>query len=101
MSDLKIDMCKIPKNTYIINDKGKEVLRINSDGKVVMEKKRSIKQLIKKILISIRKPLVLKDKTGIPMVFDGENPEEWEDKLTNKLNRKVVILPNFLNKEDI
>ncbi|HFD2035881.1 TPA: hypothetical protein ACF2DS_000752 [Clostridium perfringens] len=48
-----------------------------------------MKRLLKRILIAIRKPLILKENK---MFYTKEELEKREEELTQKLNRKVVIV---------
>lgn len=48
-----------------------------------------MKRLLKRILIVIRKPLILKENK---MFYTKEELEKREEELTQKLNRKVVIV---------
>ncbi|EDT71952.1 hypothetical protein CJD_1364 [Clostridium perfringens D str. JGS1721] len=48
-----------------------------------------MKRLLKRILIAIRKTLILKENK---MLYTKEELEKREEELTQKLNRKVVIV---------
>ncbi|BDU81808.1 hypothetical protein ACSXC4_03470 [Clostridium perfringens] len=48
-----------------------------------------MKRLLKRILIAIRKLLILKENK---MLYTKEELEKREEELTQKLNRKVVIV---------
>lgn len=48
-----------------------------------------MERLVKRLLIAIRKPLILKENK---MLYTKEELEKREEELTQKLNRKVVIV---------
>lgn len=48
-----------------------------------------MERLVKRLLIAIRKPLILKENK---MFYTKEELEKHEEELTQRLNRKVVIV---------
>lgn len=54
-----------------------------------------MKRLLKRILIAIRKPLILKENK---MFYTNEELEKREEELTQKLNRKVVIVDSKIGR---
>lgn len=48
-----------------------------------------MERLVKRLLIAIRKPLILKENK---MLYTKEELDKREEELTQKLNRKVVIV---------
>ncbi len=51
--------------------------------------------MMKRILISIRKPLILKENK---MLYTKEELDKREEELTQKLNRKVVIVDSKIDR---
>ncbi|XZL95978.1 hypothetical protein ACSXAS_15520 (plasmid) [Clostridium perfringens] len=56
-----------------------------------------MKMFLNKLIREIRKPIVLKDTEGVTQVYGGKSADEIEDELSEKLNRKVVVLPCYLS----
>lgn len=56
-----------------------------------------MKRLIKRIIRELRKPIVLKDTEGVTQVYGGKSADEIEDELSEKFNRRVVVLPCYLS----
>lgn len=54
-----------------------------------------MKSLFKRILIAIRKPLILKENK---MLYTKEELDKREEELTQKLNRKVVIVDSKIGR---
>lgn len=54
-----------------------------------------MKRLLKRILIAIRKPLILKENK---MLYTKEELDKREEELTQKLNRKVVIVDSKIGR---
>ncbi|HAT4336760.1 TPA: hypothetical protein I9092_002183 [Clostridium perfringens] len=54
-----------------------------------------MKRLLKRILIAIRKPLILKENK---MFYTKEELEKHEEELTQRLNRKVVIVDSKVDR---
>ncbi|MDK0666922.1 hypothetical protein P5F12_03755 [Clostridium perfringens] len=59
-----------------------------------------MKRLLNKLIRELRKPIVLKDTEGATSVYRGESIEKLEKDISEKLNRKVVIIPYFLSKHE-
>ncbi|MDM0609605.1 hypothetical protein QTH09_01010 [Clostridium perfringens] len=54
-----------------------------------------MKRLLKRILIAIKKPLILKENK---MFYTKEELEKHEEELTQRLNRKVVIVDSKVDR---
>lgn len=56
-----------------------------------------MKRLLNKLIRELRKPIVLKDVEGVTQVYGEKSADEIEDELSEKFNRKVVVLPYYLS----
>lgn len=54
-----------------------------------------MERLVKRLLIAIRKPLILKENK---MLYTKEELDKREEELTRKLNRKVVIVDSKIGR---
>lgn len=57
-----------------------------------------MKRFLNKLIRAVRKPILFKDTEGVTSVYMGESVEKLEKDISEKLNRKVVIIPYFLSK---
>lgn len=56
-----------------------------------------MKRLLNKLIRELRKPIVLKEVEGVTQVYGEKSADEIEDELSEKFNRKVVVLPYYLS----